>query len=219
VKGKELVGMKYEPLFNTLINADTTQINTDKTYPRKSALDPRESAVYQVYSADFVKEDEGTGIVHIAPAYGEEDFDLGRKYNLGLINYLDEKGRFMIDIDGIKTKGLFFKEADKPILENLKERNLIFSLGEYLHSYPHCWRCKTPLIYYATKYWLIKVSQVKDKIIENFKKTKWIPESTGNRFYEWIKEGKDWNLSRTRFWGIPLPVWRCDKCNHIRSYW
>jgi isoleucyl-tRNA synthetase len=215
VKGKELVGMKYKPLFNTLINADTTQINTDKTHPRKSALDPRESALYKVYSANFVKEDEGTGIVHIAPAYGEEDFELGSKYNLGLINYLDEKGRFMIDIDGIKTKGLFFKEADKPILENLKERNLIFSLGEYLHSYPHCWRCKTPLIYYATKYWLIKVSQVKDKIIENFKKTKWIPESTGNRFYEWIKEGKDWNLSRTRFWGIPLPVWRCDKCNQI----
>jgi isoleucyl-tRNA synthetase len=191
VKGKELVGMKYEPLFKIKEN------------------------IYQVYSADFVKEDEGTGIVHIAPAYGEEDFELGRKYNLGLINYLDEKGRFMIDIDGIKTKGLFFKSADKPILENLKERNLIFSLGEYLHSYPHCWRCKTPLIYYATKFWLIKVSQVKDKIIENFKKTKWIPESAGNRFYEWIKEGKDWNLSRTRFWGIPLPVWRCDKCHQI----
>jgi isoleucyl-tRNA synthetase len=191
VKGKELVGMKYEPLFRI------------------------KESVHQVYPADFVKEDEGTGIVHIAPAYGEEDFELGRKYNLGLINYLDEKGRFMIDIDGVKTKGLFFKEADKPILENLKERNLIFSLEEYLHSYPHCWRCKTPLIYYATKFWLIKVSQVKDKIIENFKKTKWIPEAAGNRFYEWIKEGKDWNLSRTRFWGIPLPVWRCDKCNQI----
>ncbi len=216
VKGKELVGMKYEPLFKTQTNADLTQTNADNNIlvnPRTE--NPCESAVYQVYSADFVKEDEGTGIVHIAPAYGEEDFDLGRKYNLGLINYLDEKGRFMIDIDGIKTKGLFFKSADKPILENLKERNLIFSLEEYLHSYPHCWRCKTPLIYYATKYWLIKVSQVKDKIIENFKKTKWIPESTGNRFYEWIKEGKDWNLSRTRFWGIPLPVWRCDKCNQL----
>jgi isoleucyl-tRNA synthetase len=215
VKGKELVGKKYEPLFNTLINADTKQIKTDKTHPRKSALNPRESAVYQVYPVDFVKEDEGTGIVHIAPAYGEEDFELGRKYNLGLVNYLDEKGRFMIDIDGIKTKELFFKSADKLILENLKERNLIFSLEEYLHSYPHCWRCKTPLIYYATKFWLIKVSQVKDKIIENFKKTKWIPESAANRFYEWIKEGKDWNLSRTRFWGIPLPVWRCDKCHQI----
>jgi isoleucyl-tRNA synthetase len=191
VKGKELVGTRYEPLFKIKEN------------------------VYQVYPADFVKEDEGTGIVHIAPAYGEEDFELGRKYNLGLVNYLDEKGRFMIDINGVKTKGLFFKSADKPILENLKERNLIFSLEEYLHSYPHCWRCKTPLIYYATKFWLIKVSQVKDKIIENFKKTKWIPESAGNRFYEWIKEGKDWNLSRTRFWGIPLPVWRCDKCNQI----
>jgi isoleucyl-tRNA synthetase len=221
VKGKELVGMKYEPLFNPPPGFKPDRSPGYKTdipgsYPGSlSGENPGNSSVYQVYPADFVKEDEGTGIVHIAPVYGEEDFELGRKYNLGLINYLDEKGRFMIDVDGIKTKGLFFKEADKPILENLKERNLIFSLGEYLHSYPHCWRCKTPLIYYATKYWLIKVSQVKDKIIENFKKTKWIPESTGNRFYEWIKEGRDWNLSRTRFWGIPLPVWRCDKCSQI----
>jgi isoleucyl-tRNA synthetase len=191
VKGKDLVGAKYEPLFKIKRN------------------------VYKVYPADFVKEDEGTGIVHIAPAYGEEDFKLGRKYNLDLVNYLDEKGRFVTDIDGVKTKGLFFKSADKLILENLEARNLIFSLGEYLHSYPHCWRCKTPLIYYATKFWLIKVSRIKDKIIKNFKNAKWIPESTGNRFYEWIKEGKDWNLSRTRFWGIPLPVWKCDKCGRI----
>jgi isoleucyl-tRNA synthetase len=223
VKGKELVGMKYEPLFKTQTDADLTHLPAGKAGTdadnnirvNPSFENPRESEMYRAYPADFVKEDEGTGIVHIAPAYGEEDFELGRKYNLGLINYLDEKGKFTTDIDGVKTKGLFFKSADKPILENLKERNLIFSLGEYLHPYPHCWRCKTPLIYYATKYWLIKVSQVKDRIIENFKKTKWIPESAGNRFYEWIKEGRDWNLSRTRFWGIPLPVWRCDKCHQI----
>jgi len=215
VKGKELVGMRYEPLFNTLINMDQTGISTDKDDLSELVLSQRKSTAYKVYSADFIKEDEGTGIVHIAPAYGEEDFDLGKKYNLGLINYLDEKGVFKININEIKTKGLFFKSADKLILENLKEKNLVFSSGEYLHSYPHCWRCKSPLIYFVTKYWVIKVSQIKNKIIENFKKTKWMPMSVGNRFYEWIKEGKDWNLSRTRFWGIPLPVWKCDKCGKV----
>ncbi len=216
VKGKELVGMKYEPLFNPLINADTIQINTDKTNAYQFTLDPRKSSVYQVYPADFIKEDEGTGIVHIAPYYGEEDFEIGKKYNLGLINYLDEKGRFIYDIQDLKVKGLFFKEANDIIIQNLKNRNLIFKIEEYLHSYPHCWRCKSPLIYYATKFWVIKVSQIKDKLLENVKQIKWIPESSGNRFYEWLKEGKDWNLSRTRFWGIPLPVWKCNKCNDIK---
>jgi isoleucyl-tRNA synthetase len=194
-RGKEFINFIYEPIFK----------------PIKDVSDK----CFKIYPAEFVDISEGTGFVHIAPSYGEEDFELGKKYNLDLINYLDEKGRFIVDVYGVKTKGLFFKEADKPILENLKERNLIFNLEEYLHSYPHCWRCKNPLIYFATKYWRIKVSKVKDKIIENFKKTKWIPQAAGNRFYEWIKEGVDWNLSRTRFWGIPLPVWRCDKCNKI----
>jgi len=199
VKGKELVGIKYEPLFKIDENIlESSKINKEN--------------VYKVYPAHFVKEDEGTGIVHIAPAYGEEDFELGKKYNLGLINYLDEKGKFIIDLEDVKTKWLFFKEVDKEILKYLQEKKLIYTLGEYLHSYPHCWRCKTPLIYFATKFWVIKVFEVKDKIIENFKKTNWVPSSVGNRFYEWIKEGKDWNLSRTRFWGIPLPVWRCNNC-------
>lgn len=195
VKGKDLVGFKYEPLFKL----------GDK--PNKY--------VYSVYAGDFVKEDEGTGIVHIAPAYGEEDFELGKKYELGMINYLNEKGEFITDIANLGLRGKFFKEGDQKIIDYLIKNNLLFSQGEYEHEYPHCWRCKSPLIYWALKCWVIEVSKIKDKIINNFQKTNWLPKGAGHRFYEWIKEGKDWNLSRTRFWGIPLPIWRCSKCQKI----
>lgn len=194
-KGKNLEGITYEPLFN---------------------VELKDKNIYKVYLAHFVKEDEGTGIVHIAPAYGEEDFELGKKNNLPIFNYLDPQGRFVSDkIKDLDLGGLFFKDADKKILEYLKSKNLIFRIEEYEHDYPHCWRCKMPLIYYATKYWVIKVSEIKDKIIFANSKVRWIPETAGNRFYEWIKEGKDWNLSRTRFWGIPLPIWKCEECGNI----
>jgi len=193
VKGKDLVGLKYEPLFK--VNFSLNQND------------------YQVYHADFIKEDEGTGIVHIAPSYGEEDFELGKKYNLSLINYLNERGEFKSGlIINLDLAGLYFKEADKKIIFHLNQRNLIFKEETYEHDYPHCWRCKVPLIYYATQFWVIEVSKIKNEIINNFKKVNWIPKNVSNRFYEWIKEGKDWNLSRTRFWGIPLPIWQCSKC-------
>lgn len=203
VRGKDLEGISYEPLFKL-----KTELNEN---------------VYKIYLADFVKEDEGTGIVHIAPSYGEEDFDLGQKYNLPLFSYLDSQGRFVsgkiknFSIAGkeIDLSGLFFKETDSKIIEYLKDKNLIFKIEEYEHDYPHCWRCKTPLIYYLNKFWVIKVSQIKDKIISANSKVNWIPRSVGNRFYEWIKEGKDWNLSRTRFWGIPLPIWKCEECGNL----
>lgn len=191
-KGRNLVGLSYEPLFWI------ENINS--------------KSVYKVYPADFVKEDEGTGIVHIAPAYGEEDFELGQKHNLTILNYLDEQGKFKMDLGELKVGGLFFKDADKLIIDYLKKKGLLFKEEVYEHDYPHCWRCKTPLIYYSTKTWVIKVSKIKNKIVESNKKVRWIPTSAGNRFYEWIKEGKDWNLSRDRFWGIPLPIWQCDKC-------
>lgn len=200
VKGKELEGLEYEPLF------EIENLESNKN-------------IYKVYLADFVSEEEGTGIVHIAPAYGEEDFELGKKYKLNVLNYLDSQGRFVSgyikDLKG-KIEGLFFKEGDKLIFEYLKTNNYLFkgNLDGYLHEYPHCWRCKNPLIYYATKFWVIKISQIKENLIDNYKKTKWVPPEAGNRFYEWIKEGKDWNLSRTRFWGIPLPIWVCSNCSY-----
>jgi isoleucyl-tRNA synthetase len=196
--GREFEKTEYEPLY---------KLTNDKNS-------------YKVYLADFIKKEEGTGIVHIAPAFGEEDFELGKENNLPLINPINGSGIFEIkeDID-IKERinGLFFKDADKFILEDLKNKNLILygKLNDYEHEYPHCWRCKTPLIYYSTKNWVIKVSRIKNRLINENKKVNWVPEEIGHRFYEWIKEGKDWNLSRTRFWGIPLPIWRCNKCGSI----
>ena len=202
-KGKDLIGLSYEPLFK-IKNLENNKNN------------------YKVYSAEFVKEEEGTGIVHIAPAYGEEDFQLGQKNKLSVLNYLDLQGRFGSDLFedselDQKIAGLFFKEADKILFEYLDKKGLIFegNLNGYEHEYPHCWRCKTPLIYFATKFWLIKVSQIKEKIIESNEKVNWTSEAVKKRFYEWIKEGKDWNLSRTRFWGIPLPFWICERCGNI----
>jgi len=203
VKGKELVGIEYEPLFEI----KNFEINKND---------------YKVYPADFVKEEEGTGIVHIASAYGDEDFRLGKKYNLGVLNYLDSQGRFVSgyikDLEG-KIEGKYFKEADEVIFNFLKEKGLILKgdLKGYEHEYPHCWRCKNPLIYFVNNAWVIKVSKIKDDLIQNHKKVKWIPEEYGNRFYEWIKEGVDWNLSRTRFWGIPLPFWICERCDYIEA--
>lgn len=190
LKGEKLVGLKYKPLFGESSSANQ----------------------HTVYKADFVKEDEGTGIVHIAPAYGEEDFELGKKYNLGLKNYLNEKGQFTENFANLNLKGLFFKDADSLIIDYLKKNSFLFKQGDYEHDYPHCWRCKTPLIYWSLKCWVIEVSKIKDKILKNFQQTNWSPKGAGHRFYEWIKEGKDWNLSRTRFWGIPLPIWQCSKC-------
>ncbi|MCS7201008.1 MAG: class I tRNA ligase family protein [Patescibacteria group bacterium] len=193
-KGRELVGLKYEPLFKIEVN---------------EIINSR----YKVYSADFVQEGEGTGIVHIAPAYGEEDFELEERHGLGVVNYLNERGEFKIDIDNLGLKGKFFKEADEKIIDYLDAKGVLFKKEIYEHDYPHCWRCKSPLIYFASNFWVIEVSKIKDRIVKNFEKTNWVPKGAGHRFYEWIKEGKDWNLSRTRFWGIPLPIWKCDKCN------
>jgi isoleucyl-tRNA synthetase len=203
LKGKDLVGIEYEPLFE-IKNFEISKND------------------YKVYPADFVKEEEGTGIVHIAPAYGDDDFRLGEKYKLGILNYLDSQGRFVSgyikDLEG-KIEGKYFKEADEIIFNYLKEKGLILKgdLKGYEHEYPHCWRCKNPLIYFANSGWVIKVSKIKDDLIQNHNKVRWIPEEYGNRFYEWIKEGVDWNLSRTRFWGIPLPFWVCERCGYTES--
>lgn len=201
VKGSELIGLAYEPLY-----PPTTVENFNQAY--------------KVYGADFVKGDEGTSIVHIAPAFGEDDFNLGRAHNLPFINPINETGVFEFDDPltlSTKINGLFFKDADKVIVENLQARGLIASakLKGYRHDYPHCWRCKTPLLYYATKAWVIKTSAITAKLLKANEKIQWYPKTAKNRFYEWLKEGKDWNLSRTRFWGTPLPIWRCASCGKV----
>ncbi len=199
ISGEKLIGQEYQPLFSL-----TKLENFDNCY--------------KIYPADFVSQEEGTGIVHIAPAFGEEDFELAKKFNLPIFNPINVNGKFNSDepepiID--KINNLFFKEANPIIVDELKQRNLVFyiKLNGYEHDYPHCWRCKNPLIYYATQNWVIRVSRFNQKLIQLNKKIRWFPPEVGSgRFYEWLKEGKDWNLSRTRFWGIPLPIWRCDRC-------
>ncbi|MFQ6032668.1 MAG: isoleucine--tRNA ligase, partial [Candidatus Zixiibacteriota bacterium] len=195
-KGKELEKLKYEPLYSF--------VKTDK------------SKAFYVILADFVSVEEGTGIVHIAPAFGADDYEVGRKYGLPVVQPVDTKGEFTDEVT--PWKGLFVKDADESIMEDLKKRKLLYRKGEYQHTYPFCWRCESPLIYYARKSWYIKTTAYKDKLLENNKKINWYPPEIGSgRFGEWLENNVDWAVSRERFWGTPLNIWNCDKCGEKKS--
>ncbi len=190
-RGKELEYKEYEPLFNF--------------------VSPKEKCWY-VTCDTYVTLTDGTGIVHIAPAFGEDDANVGRNYGLPLVQLVDSKGQMTEETD---WAGMFCKDADKEVLKNLKERGLLFSAPAFEHSYPFCWRCDTPLIYYARNSWFIKMSDVRDKMIKNNETVNWIPESVGkNRFGDWIANAQDWALSRNRYWGTPLNIWECECCGH-----
>ena len=190
--GKELEGKEYEPLF---------------TYER-----PQKKAWY-VICADFVTMDEGTGIVHIAPAFGEEDYEAGREYDLPVIQLVKKDGTFDEKVE--PWKGMFVKDADPLIIKHLEERGLIFAVQDYTHDYPFCWRCDTPLLYYAMESWFIAVSKFRKQLVENNETVEWYPDHIKHgRFGDFISEAKDWALSRNRYWGTPLPIWRCKKCGN-----
>jgi isoleucyl-tRNA synthetase len=189
--GKDLEKKRYEPLFDF--------VKIDK------------SKAFYVTLADFVSLEEGTGIVHIAPAFGADDYELSKVYSLPLAQPVDTAGKFTDEVT--PWRGMFVKDADALILEDLKKRNILFDSGKYMHTYPFCWRCDSPLIYYARKSWYIKTTAYKDRLLSNNNKINWYPPEIGSgRFGEWLENNVDWALSRERFWGTPLNIWICEKC-------
>ncbi len=189
-KGKDLEYKEYEPLFPFV------KLN---------------KKAYYVTCDTYVTLTDGTGVVHIAPAFGEDDSNVGRKYDLPFLQLVDGKGEMTAETP---WAGVFCKKADPMVLEDLDKRGLLFSAPKFEHSYPHCWRCDTPLIYYARESWFIKMTAVKDDLIRNNNTVNWIPESIGKgRFGDWLENVQDWGLSRNRYWGTPLNIWECE-CGH-----
>ncbi|MEG1291287.1 MAG: isoleucine--tRNA ligase, partial [Lachnospiraceae bacterium] len=179
-----------------------------------------ESAQKQHKKAHFVTCDtyvtmtDGTGIVHIAPAFGEDDSKVGRKYDLPFVQFVNGKGELT---EETPYAGVFCKKADNMILQDLEEQKLLFDAPKFEHEYPHCWRCDTPLIYYARESWFIKMTDVKEELISNNNTINWIPESIGKgRFGDWLENVQDWGISRNRYWGTPLNIWECE-CGHVHS--
>ncbi|MDE6906716.1 MAG: isoleucine--tRNA ligase [Lachnospiraceae bacterium] len=196
--GKDLEYKEYEPLYTCAADRAAKQ--------RKKA--------FFVVCDSYVTLTDGTGIVHIAPAFGEDDAKVGRSYDLPFVQLVDGKGNLTEDTP---FGGIFVKKADPMVLKDLDERGLLFDAPKFEHSYPHCWRCDTPLIYYARESWFIKMTAVKDDLIRNNNTINWIPENIGKgRFGDWLENVQDWGISRNRYWGTPLNIWECE-CGHQHS--
>jgi len=208
IKGSELVGLEYEPLFNP----HEFGVERERfTFGNElKAQKPSKSLVYHVIAADFVSMEDGTGIVHIAPAYGEDDYQVGQENGLDFVHNVDLQGKI---IGNYPFAGKFIKAADPLVLENLKERGLLLKHGTIRHTYPFCWRCNSPLVYYAKQSWYIRTTAVKDEMIEGNNSISWYPEHVKEgRFGNWLENNVDWAFSRERYWGTPLPIWKCEKC-------
>jgi isoleucyl-tRNA synthetase len=166
---------------------------------------------FYVLPAMFVTTTDGSGIVHMAPAYGEDDFEIGKLFGLPTIHPVNKSGAFNSEVTDFA--GMFVKDADLEIIQNLRHRNILYKKEQYLHSYPHCWRCSSPLLYYARESWYIRTTDYAKRMIELNKQINWIPPEVGaGRFGNWLEDNKDWAISRDRFWGTPLPIWLCEKC-------
>ena len=197
MKGADLENREYEPLFDCA----------------KTLADKQKKKGFFITCDSYVTMSDGTGIVHIAPAFGEDDAKVGRKYDLPFVQFDDGKGNLT---EETPFAGLFVKDADPKVLVDLENRGLLFDAPKFEHDYPFCWRCDTPLIYYARESWFIKMTEVRDDLIRNNNTINWIPESIGKgRFGDWLENVQDWGLSRNRYWGTPLNIWECEcGCRH-----
>jgi len=190
LKGKDLVGLEYEPLY------DIKELRNKNSY--------------KIIPADFVTTEDGTGVVHTAVMYGEDDYNIGIEKGLPAVHTVGQDGKFL-DIAPEFLRGRFVKSAEKDIIEDLKKRHLLFKVEKITHAYPFCWRCDSPLLYYAINSWYIKVTKIRDRMVKLNKKINWSPKHIKDgRFGKWLEGAKDWALSRFKFWGTPLPIWRCS---------
>ena len=195
-KGQDLEGKEYEPLYQCAADLAAKQHKKG----------------HYVVCDTYVTLTDGTGVVHIAPAFGEDDAQVGRKYDLPFVQFVDEKGNMTKETP---FAGLFVKKADPEVLKDLDAKGLLFDAPKFEHSYPHCWRCDTPLIYYARESWFIKMTAVRDDLVRNNNTVNWIPQSIGKgRFGNWLENIQDWGVSRNRYWGTPLNIWECEECGH-----
>ena len=191
--GAQMVGLEYEPLFEVALL--------------------QKPEAYKIYPADFVTTTDGTGVVHTAVMYGEDDYELGKKVGLPQRHTVDEEGKFMKDVPAFVGEYVKAKETEDHIFEHLKAHNNLLRVEEHKHEYPFCWRCGTPILYYARTSWFIGMSKLRRELLERNETIHWMPEHVkAGRFGEWLREAKDWNLSRERYWGAPLPIWECAKC-------
>lgn len=227
----QLSGIEYEEL-ETLAGSELVSRSYQPPFPFMVAQlsDEQKQTAFKIWHADYVElGDEGTGAVHIAPAFGEDDMQLAKEHNIPIVHHVDESGRFKEWVEGfecqlVKPKdndeaGILHLDADIEVVKALKERGVLVKKENITHSYPHCWRCDTPLLNYATTSWFVEVTKMRDKLVAENQQVAWVPEHVGtNRFGKWLEGARDWAVSRQRYWGAPLPIWKNPVTNEVKVF-